>query len=79
MTEGVRLVGTHDTPPCYPPMLKPATLVQADLEASASWRRKAAVGRSHTSDPAHIEHLEATALEELQLGSLKDLSSAKVK
>lgn len=36
-------------------MLRPATLVADDLQTSAVWRRK-------------VEHLESTALEELELG-----------
>eukprot|EP00435_Cladocopium_sp_Y103_P044145 s2882_g12.t1 len=52
-------------------MLRPATLVAEDLEASAVWRRKAAIGRVATADMAHIEHLEETAKEELQLGFLE--------
>ena len=70
MMEGVRLVGKHDSPPCYPHMLKPATLTADDLASSSVWRREAIVGRVGTSDPAHVEHLEATALEELDLGFL---------
>ena len=68
MMKGVELVGMPDTPACYPPMLKPATLVVDDLQASAMWRRKAVLGKVHQSDPSHIEHLESTALEELELG-----------
>ena len=71
MCEGVKLVGKHDAPACYPHMLKPATLVQEDLESSSVWRRKAVVSRVHQSDPAHVDHLETTALEELQLGFLE--------
>jgi hypothetical protein len=40
MTSGVKLVGAHDTPSCFPEKLKPASLTQQDLEASALWRRK---------------------------------------
>eukprot|EP00435_Cladocopium_sp_Y103_P027118 s386_g6.t1 len=71
MTEGVKLVGTHDSPACYRAMLRPATLVAEDLQASAAWRRKAAVGRVAMADPAHVEHLEETAREELKLGFLE--------
>jgi len=69
MTSGVKLVGAHDTPTCFPEKLKPASLTQQDLEASAVWRRKAIVGkhRKH-DDPAHVEHLEQTAQEELDMG-----------
>ena len=70
MMEGVKLVGRHDAPACYPQMLKPATLAE-DLTSSSVWRRKAIVGRVGTSDPAHVAHLEETALEELQLGFLE--------
>ena len=68
MMEGVKLVGKHDTPPCYPAMLKPASMVAEDLEASSVWRRRAIVGKATPADPEHIAHLEATAAEELQLG-----------
>lgn len=69
MRKGVPLVGKHDDPPCYPPLLKPATLTEPDLRASAVWRRRAIVGRTRpTDDPKHIEHLEETAEEELQAG-----------
>ena len=71
MFEGVRLVGMHDTPSCYPPLLKPATLTGDDLVASSVWRRKAILGRVGTSDPAHIAHLEETAKEELLMGFLE--------
>ena len=71
MFEGVKLVGVQDAPPCYPPLLRPATLVAEDLQASAVWRRRAAIGRSMQADPTHVEHLETTAAEELQLGFLE--------
>ena len=61
----------QDAPPCYPPLLRPATLVAEDLQASAVWRRRAAIGRSMQADPTHVEHLETTAAEELQLGFLE--------
>ena len=70
MFEGVKLVGKHDSPPCYPCMLRPATMTEEDLQASACWRRRATVGRTTKADPAHIEHLETTAAEELQAGFL---------
>ena len=62
MMEGVKLVGMPDSPPCYPAMLRPATLVLEDLQASAKWRRKAVVGKINKTDPTHVEHLETTAL-----------------
>ena len=72
MTNGVKLVGAHDTPTCFPEKLKPATLTQQDLEASAVWRRKAIVGKHRkTDDPAHVEHLEQTAQEELDMGFME--------
>ena len=71
MFEGVKLVGAHDAAPCFPPLLRPATLVAEDLQTSACWRRKATVGRSTQMDPTHIEHLEATATEELELGFME--------
>ena len=71
MQEGVKLVGMPDTPSCYPAMLKPATLTLEDLQASAIWRRKAIVRKVNQIDPSHVEHLEATALEELQLGFME--------
>ena len=71
MFEGVRLVGAHDAPPCYPSLLRPATLVAEDLQTSACWRRKAIVGHSNQADPKHIDHLESTASEELELGFME--------
>ena len=69
MTEGVRLVGQHGTPACFPEKLKPASLTQQDLENSAVWRRRAIVGKlRNQEDPSHIEHLEQTAAEELEMG-----------
>eukprot|EP00435_Cladocopium_sp_Y103_P065339 s704_g27.t1 len=68
MMDGVKLVGAHDTPPCYPAMLRPATLASQDLESSAVWRRRAIVGRVPSADAAHVAHLEETALEEIKLG-----------
>ena len=59
MMKGVELVGMPDTPSCYPPMLKPATLAVDDLQNSAVWRRKALLGKIHQADPSHIEHLES--------------------
>ena len=72
MREGVRLVGAHDTPPCYPEKIKAASLTKQDLEDSAVWRRKAIIGkRVEASDPAHLQHLEETALEETDMGFIE--------
>ena len=72
MASGVKLTGMHDTPPCYPEKIGPATLTKADLETSAVWRRRAIVGkRSSQQDPAHAAHLEETAAEELDMGFLE--------
>ena len=72
MESGVPLTGMHDTPSCYPEKIKPAKLTKEDLEASAVWRRKAILGkRSAHSDPQHIDHLEQTAAEELDMGFLE--------
>lgn len=69
MFNGVPLVGKHDDPPCFQPLLKPATLTEQDLRDSALWRRKAIVGRTRSvDDPAHVSRLEQTAMEELQAG-----------
>eukprot|EP00435_Cladocopium_sp_Y103_P024707 s3081_g6.t1 len=69
MTEGVPLVGKHDTRDCYPEKIKPASMTCNDLESSACWRRKAIIGKSTASrDLEHISHLEETAIEELKLG-----------
>ena len=40
MFKGVPVVGCHDTPSCYPELLKPATLTESDLQASAVWETK---------------------------------------
>ena len=72
MKEGVRLVGAHDSPLCYPERIKAASLTKPDLESSAVWRRRAIIGkRLETSDPAHTRHLEETALEELDMGFIE--------
>eukprot|EP00435_Cladocopium_sp_Y103_P045522 s1078_g13.t1 len=72
MHEGVKLVGMHDRPQCYPEKIKPAVLTQEDLESSALWRRRAILGKkSAASDPDHVAHLETTAQEELDLGFLE--------
>ena len=69
MESGVKLTVMHDTPACYPEKIKPAKLTQRDLESTAVWRRKASLGRkSVQSDPQHVDHLEQTAAEELELG-----------
>ena len=71
MTKGVPLVGMHDTPQCYPELLRPATMTEEDLRRSAIWRRKAMLARVHTCDPAHVKHLLETTEEELSLGFLE--------
>ena len=71
MFKGVPLVGSHDTPKCYPELLKPATLTEEDLQSSAVWRRKAILSRVHHSDPEHIDHLLEATQEELNLGFLE--------
>jgi len=72
MSQGVPLAGKHANPPCYPEKVKPASLTVADLENSALWRRKAMLGRKNvTCEESHIEHLEATAAEELEQGFLE--------
>ena len=71
MTKGVPLVGMHDTPQCYPELLRPATMTEEDLRRSAIWRRKAMLARVHTCDPAHVKHLLETIEEELSLGFLE--------
>eukprot|EP00435_Cladocopium_sp_Y103_P067991 s171_g30.t2 len=72
MQEGVRLVGMHDRPSCYPEKIKAASMTQQDLEQSAIWRRKAIVGKNKgPCDPTHVAHLEETAREELQMGFME--------
>ena len=71
MVKGVPLVGSHDTPPCYPELMRPATMTEEDLQKSAIWRRKAMLARVHAVDPAHVEHLLETTKEELSLGFLE--------
>ena len=73
MFKGVTLVGCHDTPRCYPELLKPATLTEDDLCASASWRRRAIFSKVHQADPEHIDHLLEAIQEELDLGFLEGL------
>ena len=67
----VKLVGSHDTPVCYPEQLRPAILTEDSLRSSAKWRRKSVVGRKHESDPEHIDHLIETTTEELDLGFME--------
>lgn len=72
MLKGAPLVGTHDTPSCYPAEIRPATLTEGDLKASSLWRRKAIINKVRSDiDPSHVEHLEETALEELELGFME--------
>ena len=71
MKQGVKLVGSHDTPKCYPEQLKPATLTESSLRASAVWRRRCAVGRKHELDPNHVDHLIEATDEELELGFME--------
>ena len=71
MLKGVPLVGSHDTPPCYPELMRPATMTEEDLQKSAIWRRKAMLARVPAVDPAHVEHLLETTEEELSLGFLE--------
>ena len=71
LTHGVRLVGSHDTPSCYPEQLKPATLTEDSLRSSAVWRRKSVVGRRLELDPDHIDHLVEATNEELELGFME--------
>ena len=67
VVKGVPLVGSHDTPSCYPELLRPATMTEEDLRRSAIWRRKAMLARVHVSDPAHVEHLLEITGEELSV------------
>ena len=72
MLKGVPIVGCHDTPQCYPEKIKPASLTKEDLEASAVWRRRAALGRVRLPvDAEHVAHLEQTAEEELAAGFME--------
>ena len=71
MFQGVPIVGSHDTPNCYPELLKPATLTEGDLKASAVWRRRAILSKVHQADPSHIDHLLEATQEELDLGFLE--------
>ena len=68
MQESVELAGVHDAPSCYPAMLKPAALTLEVLQSSSAWRRSAVVGKASKADPSHVDHLELTAIEELQMG-----------
>ena len=71
LTHGVKLVGAHDTPSCYPQQLKPASLTEDSLRASAVWRRACVVGRRPEQDPEHIDHLVEATNEELELGFME--------
>ena len=71
MTQGVKLVGSRDTRKCFPEHLKPATLTESSLRASAVWRRRCSVCRKHELDPAHVDHLIEATEEELELGFME--------
>ena len=71
MFKGVPLVGGHDTPKCYPELLKPATLTEEDLRASAAWRRRPILSKVHQADQEHIDHLLEATQEELDLDFLE--------
>lgn len=72
MFKGVPIVGQHDVPDCYPIQYKMATLTGDDLDRSATWRRKAILGRKPGDiNVEHIKHLEETCSEEVELGFLE--------
>ena len=72
MAKGVPLVGQHDIAPCYPTQYKFATMRRGDLDKSAVWRRKAILGKWRgEANPDHVEHLEATCAEEVEMGFLE--------
>ena len=67
MTQGVPLVGTHDHPPCYPFKLKLASMTEAELRSSAAVCRLALESRRPQTDAdGFAEHLESTAMEEVE-------------
>ena len=67
MTQGVALVGAHTHPPCYPFKPKLASMTEAELRNSATICRLALESRRpQTSAEGFAEHLEATALEEVE-------------
>ena len=45
-------------------------MVAEDLEASSVWRRRVIGGKATPANPEHIDRLETTAAEELQLESV---------
>ena len=69
MMSGVRLLGQHDTPPCYPENIKLATLTEDDLRKSAKWRRAAILGKNTIQEVERGKHLIEATIEELQLDS----------
>ena len=71
MAKGLELVGQPDTPPCYPELLKPASLTEDQLRSSAIWRRKATLARKLVVDPLHIDHLIEATNAELDMGFLE--------
>lgn len=60
----------HDTPSCYPELLKPATMTEEDLRSTAKWRRKALLARVPKMSPEHVKHLIETSDDELARGVL---------
>ena len=67
MTQGVPLVGAHDHPPCYPFKPKLASMTEAELRSSAAICRLALESRRPQTDAdGFAEHLESTAMEEVE-------------
>ena len=74
LTEGTRLVGVCPKPDCFEPKVKPATLSEEQLRASAVWRRKAIMQSKRTalsSEPEHVSHLDDASEEEVKLGFME--------
>ena len=74
LTEGTRLAGVCPKPDCFEPKVKPATLSEEQLRASAVWRRKAIMQSKRTalsSEPEHVSHLDEASEEEVKLGFME--------
>ena len=69
MKHGVPLVGSHNTPECFPLKLVPARVSEREL-----WRRKALLAKDQRAvKPDHCKHPEDTARRSVRVTSLRDL------
>ena len=71
LKSGVPITGCHDHPSNFKMKWKAASLSEEELRSSATWRRKALMGRRpQTDEPGFLDRLLETAREEKELGFL---------